>query len=191
MEKKTRQLKRIYSSFEKETKGYRDKQACEKGCAYCCSEAGSIDITTIEGLQIRNTMKNFPKPRQKALTKIFQKEIKKREKGINVPCPFLMRSKACMIYEVRPLSCRRIYSYHTCTKEKPPEISRQVMKIADQSIKKLQQLDDTGYSGHLSYILYMLSTPAFYQTYINGDFKPEEIMVFGKSHKIIINKMMI
>lgn len=101
-----------------------------------------------------------------------------------------MKNNACMIYEVRPFSCRRIYSIHVCTQENPPTVNRQVMEAADQSIKELQQLDNTGYSGHLSYILYMLSIPAFMDVYKTGGFKPEEIMAFGKSHKIVINNMM-
>jgi len=71
-----------------------------------------------------------------------------------------------------------------------PIVNRQVMEAANQSIKELQQFDISGYSGHLSFILYMLSTPAFLDTYIEGKFKPEEIMEFGKSHKIAINKIM-
>ena len=70
-------------------------------------------------------------------------------------------------------------------------MNRYVMEAADQSIKELQQLDNTGYSGHLSYILYMLSVPAFMDLYKTGEFKPEEIMAFGKTHKIAINKMMV
>ncbi len=102
-----------------------------------------------------------------------------------------MKNNACMIYEVRPFSCRRIYSAHVCSRTNPPMVNRQVMAAADQSIKALQQLDINGYSGHLSFILYMLSTPAFLDTYKKGEFKPEEIMEFGKAHKIAINKMMI
>jgi uncharacterized protein len=79
--------------FQK-NRGYRTGQVCKEGCAFCCSDAESIDITTLEGLQIQKTMKKFPKPRQKTLTKTFQQEIKKREKGIIVPCPFLMKNKA-------------------------------------------------------------------------------------------------
>ncbi len=80
---------------------------------------------------------------------------------------------------------------HVCTRENPPVVSRQVMDAAGQSIRELQQLDINGYSGHMSFILYMLSTPAFLDTYKSGAFKPEEIMEFGKSHKISINKMML
>ena len=183
-------LNDIYSRFETKTLEYKKDAACEKGCGYCCKEAGKIDITTLEGLIIRKAMEGFERSRQKSLTKLFQQEIRKREKKVMAACPFLMKNNACMIYEVRPFSCRRIYSTHICSRENPPIVNRQVMEAANQSIKELQQLDSNGYSGHLSFILYMLSTPAFLDTYIEGKFKPEEIMEFGKSHKIIINKMM-
>jgi len=182
-------LNKIYSAFAETTGEFKKNTACTKGCGFCCKEAGSIDITTMEGLVIRQAMKDFSRSRQKSLTKIFQQEIKKREKKLPVPCPFLMKNNACMIYEVRPFSCRRIYSIHVCTLKNPPAVNRQAMEDADQSIKDLQQLDNTGYSGHLSYILYMLSIPAFMDVYKTGAFKPEEIMEFGKSHKIVINNM--
>ncbi len=190
MKQKLAELKEIYSSFSDKTRELKQGQACNKGCSFCCKESGCIDIITLEGLQIREAMKKMPKARQKTLTKAFRQEIKKREAGIVVPCPFLMKNNACMIYEVRPFSCRRIYSAHVCTRENPPAVNRQVMDMADETIKALQQLDDTGYSGHLSYILYMLSVSAFMVTYEKGEFKPEEIMEFGKSHKIVINRMM-
>ncbi|MCG8633468.1 MAG: YkgJ family cysteine cluster protein [Desulfobacterales bacterium] len=190
MEEKIPELVRIYKGFEENSRELKQGLACNKGCSFCCKEAGSIDITTLEGLQIRKVMNEMPRARQKTLTKAFRQEIKKREAGAVVPCPFLMKNNACMIYEARPFSCRRIYSAHVCTRKNPPAVNRRVMDMADDTIKELQKLDHTGYSGHLSYILYMLSVPAFMETYEKGDFKPEEIMEFGKSHKIVINKMM-
>ncbi len=190
MKEKIPGLGKIYSAFVENTGKFKKDASCSKGCGFCCTEAGSIDITTLEGLVIRQAMKDFSRSRLKSLTKMFQQEIKKREKGFTVPCPFLMKNNACMIYEVRPFSCRRIYSIHVCTQENPPAVNRQAMEAADQSIKALQQLDNTGYSGHLSYILYMLSIPAFMAVYETGGFKPQEVMAFGKSHKIVINNMM-
>ena len=183
-------LDKIYLSFAQITKEFKKEAVCDKGCGFCCTDAGTIDITTLEGMAIRQAMQAFPRSRQKSLTKIFQQEIKKREQKGVPPCPFLMKNNACMIYEVRPFSCRRIYSIHVCARNNPPMVNRQVMDAADQSIRALQQLDNTGYSGHLSYILYMLSIPAFLDVYQTGAFKPEEIMEFGKSHKIVINSMM-
>jgi len=37
----------------------------------------------------------------------------------------------------------------------------------------------------------MLNSPGFLKTYQSGEYNPQEIMKFGKSHGIIINKMMI
>ena len=102
-----------------------------------------------------------------------------------------MKTKACMIYAIRPFACRRIYSLHTCTREKPPILSRQVMVIAEEKIKERQRLDENGYSGHLSFILHMLNSPRFLKTSLGGDFKPAEMMAFGKAHRIIINKMVV
>lgn len=190
MKEKRVQLKEIYTAFDADTRDQVKGCACTRGCSFCCSQAGSIDITTLEGMAIREAMEKMPKSRQKTLTKAFRKEIKLREAGKAVPCPFLMKNNACMIYEDRPFSCRRIYSAHVCSQDAPPAVSRQVMERADQTIAALQKLDNTGYSGHLSYILYMLSVPAFLKTHTSGEFKPEEIMEFGKSHRIVINRMM-
>ncbi len=191
MKEKTAQLGKIYTAFETDTGALTQNRACSRGCSFCCEAAGSIDITTLEGMAIRAAMEKMPKSRQTTLTKAFRKEIKQREAGKALACPFLMKNKACMIYEARPFACRRIYSAHICSKESPAAVSRTVMERADQTIRQLQQLDITGYSGHLSYILYMLSVPAFLSTYETGGFKPEEIMEFGKAHRIVINKMMV
>lgn len=191
MNEKLLQLDGIYRAFEKDTGAMTSEAACTSGCSFCCESAGAIDITTLEGLAIRDAMEKMPKSRQKTLTQDFRKEIRKREAGKTAPCPFLMKNKACMIYESRPFACRRIYSHHTCSAEQPPVVSRQVMERADRTIKELQKLDDTGYSGHLSFIIYMLSAQAFMATYMAGEFKPEEVMEFGKAHKIIINRMII
>ncbi len=190
MKEKTAQLKEIYASFEADTRDLVEGHACTRGCSFCCEQAGSIDITTLEGMAIRKAMEKMPRPRQKTLTKAFRNEIKLREAKKTTACPFLMKNSACMIYEHRPFSCRRIYSAHVCSQTAPPAVSRQVMERADQTIAQLQKLDDTGYSGHLSYILYMLSVPAFFKTYTDGAYKPEEIMEFGKAHRIVINRMM-
>ena len=182
-------MKSLYDAFEAESAVYRREAACAKGCSYCCTDAGSIDCTTLEGLVIRNHIGRLPRARQTALRKALRREMKKREAGEKVPCPFLTKTGVCSIYTVRPFSCRRIYSLHTCTKDKPPLLSRQVMTMARKTIAALQRLDKNGYSGHLSYILHMLEAPRFLATYQAGDFKPEEVMAFGQSHQIVINRM--
>jgi hypothetical protein len=52
----------------------------------------------------------------------------------------------------------------------------------------MQELDDTGYSGHLSFILHLLEKASFRNQYVRGGFDPKKIMRFGKSHRIMINR---
>jgi hypothetical protein len=122
---------------------------------------------------------------------MLARDRKKSEAGKSSACPFLQKNKACMIYPVRPFACRRVYSLHVCTQENPPQLHRQVMERAAETVKALQRQDLNGYSGHLTYILHMLDAPRFMRTYLAGESKPEAVMTFGKSHQIVINKMVV
>jgi len=179
----------IYQSFDHETAALRRGAACANGCAYCCTDAGRIDCTTLEGLRIRNRIARLPRPRRISLQKALKRDRQKRAAGQPSPCPFLMKTRSCLIYPLRPFACRRIYSLHRCSREQPPVLRRRAMAMAEDAIAALQRLDANGYSGHLSFILHMLDTPRFLDVYQAGAFKPEEIMAFGKSHRIVINRM--
>ena len=191
MKNKLKKLVQLYDRFSEETKDFQYNAACSKGCAFCCTEAGSIDVTTLEALHMRETIGRMLRRRQTEINKLLAKEMKKREAGTIVPCPFLLKNSTCMIYEVRPFACRRMYSLHRCSRENPPQISRRYMAAAQEALKALQLLDDHGYSGHISYILHLLDASPFLDTYLSGEFKPEEIMAFGKTHRIVINKMAV
>ena len=182
-------LQAIYDDFETAAAPYKTEAACGKGCAFCCSEAGSIHITTLEGLAIRDRINRLPRPRQVAVNRKLAADMKQRERKKTSACPFLLKNRACMIYDRRPFACRRIYSLAVCSRNQHPVLNRQVMAMGDAAIRALQQLDDSGYSGHLSYILHMLDTPAFLNAYLAGEFRPEAVMAFGKSHGIIINRV--
>ena len=189
MQDKRQQLISIYNGFETAAADYKQEAACHKGCAFCCSDAGSIDITTLEGMVIREQMDALPRPRQIALKKSLAADMRRREQKKTSACPFLMKNRSCLIYPVRPFACRRIYSVTVCSASQHPMLSQKVMALGQQTIRMLQQLDDNGYSGHLSYILHMLDTPAFLKAYLAGDYRPETVMAFGKSHDIIINRV--
>ena len=189
MEEKLEQILEIYAAFEADVALYKTDAACKKGCAFCCTHPGSIDITTLEGLAIRTEIMRLPRSLQVKLRKDLKRDMQKRETGRSNPCPFLMQNLACRIYAQRPFACRRVYSLHTCNAECPPMLHRAVMQTAAETIRRLQLLDDTGYSGHLSFILFMLAESKFLETYLAGDYRPAEIMHFGKSHRIVINRM--
>jgi Fe-S-cluster containining protein len=190
MEEKKNRLQTIYDDFDSAAAPFKKEAACGRGCAFCCSEAGSIHITSLEGLVIRDRVNRLPRPRQEAVKKALAADMKQREQKKSCVCPFLLKNRACMIYDIRPFACRRIYSLKVCSRDQHPVLSRRVMAMGDEAIRALQQLDDSGYSGHLSYILYMLGTPAFLSTYLAGEFRPEAVSAFGKSHGIVINRLM-
>jgi Fe-S-cluster containining protein len=191
MEEKIHGLQPIYDAFEDAAAPFKEEAACRKGCAFCCSDAGSIDITTLEGLVIRDRVNRLPRQRLVTLKKNLAADMKRWERGKPSSCPLLMKNRACMVYDVRPFACRRIYSLETCGPDRHPVLSRRAMVLGDQTIRTLQMLDDTGYSGHLSYILHMLETPAFLNVYLAGRFNPEAVMAFGRSHGIIINRIIV
>lgn len=191
MQAKIKQLKAIYDDFERAAALYKAEAACAKGCAFCCTDAGSIHITTMEGRVILEVIQRLPRKRQVAVKKALAADMKRRERNQPSACPLLMKNLSCMIYDHRPFACRRIYSLKTCSQSQHPVLSKQVMALGDAAIKALQTLDENGYSGHLSYILHMLASPAFLDTYLAGECRPEEIMQFGKSHGIVINRMAI
>jgi len=185
---KTSQLLEIYSQFEEDTAEYRQAAVCKPGCAYCCTEMGTVDITTLEGLLIRDKLGKLNRPVAAKIANHLNRDIRKKEKGQKNRCPFLQKNSRCLIYDVRPFSCRQLYSLKKCG-EQGPTVHRQAVELARTAVARIQAVDDTGYSGHLSYILHMLGSGKFLRVYQSGAYKPEEIMAFGKSHNILINRM--
>lgn len=186
---KRQALQAIYDRFEAATAPFKTEAACAKGCAFCCTDAGRIHITTLEGMVIRERIAGMPRSRRIAVNKALAADMKRRRRNQSSACPLLMKNRTCMIYADRPFACRRIYSLNVCSRQQHPVLSRQVMVMGDAAIGAMQRLDDCGYSGHLACILHMLETPGFLRTYLADDFRPQEIMVFGKRHGILINRM--
>lgn len=120
--------------------------------------------------------------------KRLNRDIRKKEKGEKNRCPFLQKNSRCLIYDIRPFSCRQLYSLKKCG-EQGPTVHRRAVELARTAVARIQAVDDTGYSGHLSYILHMLESEKFLRVYRTGGFKPDEIRLFGKSHNIVINRM--
>jgi len=185
---KTSKVYEIYAEFEAAASEFRQAAVCAPGCAFCCTEMGSVDITTLEGLLIRDRLSNLNRPVAAKVAKRLNRDIRKKEKGSKNRCPFLQKNSRCLIYAVRPFSCRQLYSLKKCG-EQGPTVHRRAVELARAAVTRIQAVDDTGYSGHLSYILHMLGSEKFLRVYRTGGFKPDEIMMFGKSHNIVINRM--
>jgi len=185
---KKEKLKEIYERFEIDARAYKQHAICKVGCTYCCTDVGNVDINTLEGLVIYERIKSFPQPRKEQIQKRLAQNKREKEKRNIAPCPFLKKDDTCLIYDIRPFSCRQLYSIREC-RGRGPTVHRQAVALAKKAVREMQQLDGSGYSGHLSFILYLIERPEFRSLYLAGGFDPQKIMKFGKAHGIIINHL--
>ncbi|MFC1812671.1 YkgJ family cysteine cluster protein [Thermodesulfobacteriota bacterium] len=185
---KRRQLRDIYEDFEGKVDPFKKGALCKIGCTFCCTHFGNVDIVTLEGLIIHEWVDSLNVQERSDIRKKLTENKEMKAKGAISICPFLKTDNTCGIYNIRPFSCRQLYSLKNCT-EQGPTIHRKAVELAKLTTKRLQQLDVTGYSGHVSYILHLLDKPVFRKLYMSGGFNPREIRSFGKKHGIIINRM--
>jgi uncharacterized protein len=183
---KQNQLVEIYDRFEKDMRPFKKDALCKAGCSFCCTHFGNVDIITLEGFRIMQYLRGLPKQQQKNLQKKIDNNKKDRENQKTSPCPFIKSDKTCLIYEIRPYSCRRLYSVKKCGRN-GPTVHRQAEELSKETVVKLQTLDSTGYSGHITHILHLFRQPDFLSLYVSGGFNPVQIATYGKTHGIIIN----
>ncbi len=181
------ELKEIYERFEEQAKEFKKHAICRIGCTYCCTDAGNVDIITLEGLIIRERVNSLSRPLKTKVKKKIARNRCEKEKQNTAPCPFLKGDNTCLIYDIRPFSCRQLYSIREC-RGNGPTVNRQAVALAKRAVREMQQLDDTGYSGHISFVLYLLDRPEFRKIYLSGGFDPSKIMEFGKNHGMVINR---
>lgn len=185
-EKKER-LKEIYERFESDASEFKKHAICKIGCTYCCTDVGNVDIITLEGVIIRDRVNSLPLPLKGQVKKRIAQNKLEKEKEKITRCPFLKEDNTCIIYDIRPFSCRQLYSIKECS-GRGPTFHRQSTELARETVKEIQRLDDTGYSGHISFILYLLDMPGFRRLYLSGGFDPGKIAKFGKPHRLVINR---
>lgn len=181
-------LEEIYDDYESLAQPFKTNAVCKAGCAFCCTHFGNVDVITLEGLRIHQWIEGLGKPEKAAVRKKVAKNMKKKTRKSIARCPFLSQNNTCRIYEIRPFSCRQLYSLRECT-DQGPTVHRQAVALSKKTVLRLQQLDATGYSGHISFILHLMDKPDFRTTYRTGGFDPAKIMLFGKKHGIVINRM--
>ena len=186
-EEKKKRLQAIYDRFEQGVQVYKKGALCELGCTYCCTNMGSVDINTLEGHILWEWVSCLKPPKRKKIKQKLAVNKTQKERGKTVQCPFLKKDGACLIYDIRPFSCRQLYSVRKCGLQ-GPTVHRQAVRLAQKAVRDMQQLDDTGYSGHLSFIYHLFEKDSFRKLYMSGGFDPGRIMAYGKGHQIIINR---
>lgn len=180
-------LQGIYQRYESEAGQFKEQAVCGRGCSSCCSVMGKIDIVTVEGIILLERLESMPESEAKEISQGLERDRNLRRKGKKSACPFLDEQGACRVYPVRPFSCRQLYSLKKCD-QGGPLVHKQAVSLARKVVRDIQKLDDTGYSGHHSFILKLLQNEKFRNTYSAGGFDPSSIKKFGKKHEIIINR---
>lgn len=180
-------LQGIYQRYESEASQFKEQAVCGRGCSFCCSDMGKIDIVTVEGIILLERLESMPKTEAKEINQGLERDRTLRRKGKKSACPFLNELGACRVYPARPFSCRQLYSLRKCD-QGGPLVHKQTVFLARKVVRDIQKLDDTGYSGHHSFILKLLQNKTFRNTYNAGGFDPDSIKKFGKKHGIIINR---
>ncbi|MCD4754502.1 MAG: YkgJ family cysteine cluster protein, partial [Deltaproteobacteria bacterium] len=107
---KRKKLKELYNQYEEGVAKFKKSAACVKGCADCCIDVGNIDITTLEGIIIHDRVATFEEPLKSEIKARLAQNKMERENGGLSRCAFLKADKTCMIYDIRPFSCRWLYS---------------------------------------------------------------------------------
>jgi Fe-S-cluster containining protein len=181
-------LERLYTDFQVRSAPYRVHAVCRPGCARCCIEVGNVDATTLEGLRIYNHLRHLPRPRRMELTKALARNRRLKQRPGHVRCPFLQKNETCLIYPVRPFSCRQLYSLTLCG-DQGPTVHRQAVALARETVAALQRLDANGYCGHLSFVLELLDDDDFRSFYLAGGFDPARIMAFARPRGLAINRI--
>lgn len=182
-----KKLLALYDGYEEEVRQYKAGAVCELGCSFCCTEMGKVDIITLEGLIIRQHINSINEADRSLLNRRISADKKKKDNGGSPPCPFQDDNGACLIYNVRPFSCRQLYSLRRCDDSEGSLVHRPAVEKARETVRQIQQLDSTGYSGHISYILFLLDNKGFRKLYTKGGFDPERIKKYAKSRGILIN----
>jgi hypothetical protein len=184
--KKKKQVFKLYHKYERLVKPYKSQAVCEKGCASCCIDVGSVGATTMEGLLILDHLRGWNGQAVEEINHSLKANRSEKLNSALVRCPFLDEEQNCRIYAVRPFSCRRLYSVRKCDGQ-GAVVHRQAVVVGYKIEKELQKLDVDGCSGHLSFILHLLERELFRRGYLKGSWKLEDFMDIIESYELVVH----
>lgn len=185
-EKKTK-VNELYDKYERLVKPYKSQAVCEKGCASCCIDVGSVGATTMEGLIILEHLQGWNGQAVEEINRSLKANRSEKLNRALVRCPFLDEEQGCRIYAVRPFSCRRLYSVRKCDGQ-GAVVHRQAVVVGQKIEKELQGLDAEGCSGHLSYILHLLEKNGLHEDYLRENWSTEEFKDLIERYELVVHK---
>ena len=147
---------------------------CEKGCATCCSV--NVKTTSVEGELIYDYIKDTKREQwfaEKLNGVVGTESLKRTTNGFAAiclagedvsevdpvgggQCPFLVEAM-CLIYPVRPFSCRCFVSQISCQKQDTAEVEQIVLTASTVIMQLLEHVAQREYWGNLQDVLLALS----------------------------------
>lgn len=183
---KKKQVLKLYHKYERLVRPYKSQAVCEKGCASCCIDVGSVGATTMEGLIILEHLQGWNAQAVEEIKRSLKANRSAKLTSALVRCPFLDEEQSCRIYAVRPFSCRRLYSVKKCDGH-GAVVHRQAVVVGQKIEKELQDLDADGCSGHLSFILHMLVKNGSREDYLRENWATEEFKDLIKRYNLVVH----
>ena len=187
LDTKKKQIFKLYEKYERLVEPFKEQAVCEKGCASCCIDVGSVGAATLEGVIILDYLQGWDNQAREGIKRGLKKNLKEKLNNVFARCAFLDEEQNCLIYEVRPFSCRRLYSMRRCEGQ-GPVVHRQAYIIGQKTEKELQQLDPEGCSGHLSFILHLLEKNRFREGYLRENWSTEKFKDIIKRYELVVHK---
>ena len=184
---KKRLLFAVYNEYERVVQTFKEQSVCERGCASCCIDVGNVGATTLEGMIILEYLQGWDHRAIEELNRSLRENRSEKLNSALVRCPFLDEEASCRIYEVRPFSCRRLYSVKKCDGQ-GAVVHRQAFVLGQKAEKELQELDPEGCSGHLSFILHLLESEAFRRDYVQGRWRLEDFREIFERYKLLVHR---
>jgi hypothetical protein len=185
--KKKKQVFKLYDEYERLVQPYKSQAVCEKGCASCCIDVGSVGATTLEGVIILEYIQGWDRQTLKEMNRNLRENRKNKLNQVFARCTFLDQEQSCRIYAVRPFSCRRLYSVRKCDGQ-GAVVHRQAVMVGQKIEKELQNLDADGCSGHLSFILHLLEREGFRQGYLWENWSTDEFGEIIERYGLVVHR---
>ena len=187
LHKKKQRLVELYENYERLVEPFKSQAVCEKGCASCCIDVGSVGATTLEALIILEHLQGWDQPARLEIDRSLRENRHDKVNSVLVRCAFLDEEQSCRIYSVRPFSCRRLYSVRKCDGQ-GAVVHRQAVVLGQKIEKELQSLDSDGCSGHLSFILYLLEDESFRRGYLKGNWQVEDFKEIIERYEMVVHR---
>ena len=184
---KKKEVFNLYDKYERLVQPYKTQAVCEKGCASCCIDVGSVGATTLEGLIILDYIQGWDRQALKDINRNLGENRNDKLSQVFTRCAFLDQEQSCRIYAVRPFSCRRLYSVRQCDGQ-GAVVHRQAVMLGQKIEKELQELDLDGCSGHLSFILHLLEKNGFRQGYLRENWSTEKFKDLIERYELVVHK---